>query len=106
MVALGLLLFASTLWGQTAADGTVVKWESKPYSQSAHIIRNHIVYSVQIGDTVLQIARRSDKQEMATGEHIKCRVDSGRVYVVNEKGRETKYDIVGSESTPDVKRAK
>jgi hypothetical protein len=103
MAALGLLLFASTLWGQTTADSTVLKWESKPYSQSAHIIRNHIVYSVQIGDTVLQIARRSDKQEMATGEHIRCRIDGGHAFVSNAEGKETKYDIVGSESTADVK---
>jgi hypothetical protein len=100
-VALTFLLLASPAWAQSVEDGIVLKWETRPYSQSAHIIRNHIVYSVQIGTAVFQIARRSDKQEMASGEHIRCRIDGGHAFVSNAKGKETKYDIVGSGRAPD-----
>jgi hypothetical protein len=87
----------STALAQIVESGTVLKWESKSYSQSAHIIRNHIVYLVQVGDFNLQIARRSDKVEMATGQHIQCRIEKDHIFVRDEKGKETKYDIVGSE---------
>lgn len=94
-----LALIASATWAQTYETGNVLKWETKTYSQSAHITRNHPVYSVQVGHTVYQIARRSTEVEMNTGQEIKCRVENGQMFVVNAKGKETKYDIVGSEPT-------
>jgi hypothetical protein len=104
LLALSFVLFASIALAQGAEYGTVLKWESKPYSQSAHIIRDHIVYWVQVGDASLQIARRSDKAEMVVGERVQCRIDKSHIFVVNEKGKETKYDIVGSEPiAPAVK---
>jgi hypothetical protein len=74
----------------------VLRWETQTYSQSAHITRNHPVYSVQIGSTIYQIARRSTEVEMNSGAQIQCRVVGGYMLVVNGKGKETKYDIVGS----------
>jgi hypothetical protein len=104
IIALSFLLLALVDFAQGAQTGTVLKWESKSYSQSAHIIRDHIVYWVQVGDASLQIARRSDKAEMAVGQHVQCRIEKDHVFVVNEKGKETKYDIVGSEPVaPTVK---
>ncbi len=97
IIALLFSLLASASFGQDAQSGTVLKWESKSYSQSAHIIRDHIVYWVQVGDASLQIARRSDKAEMAVGQHVQCRIDKDHIFVVDEKGKKTKYDIVGSE---------
>lgn len=94
-----LLLLASSAWAQTYETGSVIKWETKTYSQSAHITRNHIVYSVRVGDATYKIARRSDKVEFDLNQEIKCRVEKGQMLVVNEKGKETKYDIVGSEPT-------
>lgn len=92
-------LFTLAMWAQTYETGNVLKWETKTYSQSAHTIRNHPVYSVQVGAVVYQIARRSTQVEMNTGQQIKCRVEKGEMLVVNAKGKETKYDIVGSEPT-------
>ena len=97
IIGLLLLLIASVAWAQTYETGSVLKWETKTYSQSAHITRNHPVYSVQVGTTIYQIARRSTQVEMNTGQQIKCRVDKGQMLVANAKGKETKYDIVGSE---------
>lgn len=106
LIGLLFLLLTSVIWAQTYDTGNVLKWESKPYSQSAHIIRNHIVYSVQVGHSILQIARRSVKTEMTVGQQIKCRLDRGHIFVLNEKGKETEFDIIGSEPTADAPEAK
>jgi hypothetical protein len=58
------------------------------------------VYSVQVGNVTYEIARRRDKVEMVVGQELKCRVEHGHFFVFNEKGKETKYDIVGTESKP------
>jgi len=34
---------------------------------------------------------------MTTGEKIQCRVKKDKLVVRDDKGKETKYDIVGSE---------
>ncbi len=93
------LFLVPTAWTQTYEIGSVLKWETKTYSQSANITRNHPVYSVRVGDVVYQIARRSTQVEMNAGQQIQCRVANGQMFVVNEKGKETKYDIVGSGPT-------
>jgi hypothetical protein len=95
------LAFASAASAQSYDTGSVLKWETKTYSQSAHITKNHVVYSVRIGNATYQIARRSDKVEFELNQEIKCRVEKGQMLVLNDKGRETKYDIVGSEPTVD-----
>ena len=94
--AVGVFLLAITVSAQSFQTATVVKWEMKPYSQSAHIIRDHVVYSIRIGDTTYQIARRSKDVEMSTGQQIDCRMEKNSVLVRNSKGKETKYEIVGS----------
>jgi hypothetical protein len=96
-VGLLLLLFSSAARAQVYEAGSVVRWEKKSYSQSAHIIRNQTVYTVVVGDLTYQIARRSDKVEMNAGQQLKCRVEKGHLIVLNEKGKETKYDIVGAQ---------
>ena len=88
--------FALVVWAQTYETGGVLKWETQTYSQSAHITRNHPVYTVRVGDTNYQIARRSTEVEMKSGQQIQCRIENGYMLVVNGKGKETKYDIIGS----------
>jgi len=97
MIGFIFSLLTLAAWAQTYEVGSVLKWDSEPYSQSAHIIRNHIVYEVQVGNSTLKIARRSERTELAVGQQIKCRKDDGHVYVLNEKGRDMRFDIVGSE---------
>jgi len=93
-----VVLLAGTLTlGQSYESCSVTKWTSETYSQSAHITRNHPVYSVRVGDVIYQIARRTTQVEMNVGQQIKCRVKKGQMLVVNEKGKDAKYDIVGSE---------
>ena len=95
-----ILLASSTLTrAQTYENGHVLKWENKTYSQSAHIERNQIVYWVRVGSVTYQIARRRDKVELVVGQ-LKCRIEKGHFFVVNEKGKETKYDIVGMDQAP------
>lgn len=83
------VLLIGTAFGQCQ----VVKWETQAYSQSAHITRNHIVYTVRIDGKTYQIARRRDKIDLPMGV-VDCRVDKDRVVVQN--GQKTvKYDIIG-----------
>lgn len=104
IVPLIIFLFSFSSLGsvsaQTLESGRVLKWESRPYSQSAHITRNQIVYWVRVDRTTYQISRRHDKAEMVVGEQFKCRIEKAHFFVINEKGKETKYDIVGVEGTP------
>jgi hypothetical protein len=93
VAALTLLLAT----GAKADTGNVLKWESKPCSQSAEITRNHIVYTVKVGGVTYQFARRSTKVEFTVGQVIECRADKNHLFVTNEKGKEVKYDIVGTE---------
>jgi len=90
-------IVALPTWAQSSDTCTVLKWETKTYSQSAHITRNHPVYWVNAGGVTYQIGRRTTAVEMQTGQQIKCRVDGGHMLVENEKGKETKYDVLGSE---------
>jgi hypothetical protein len=96
-----LALWTLASLAQTYGSGSVLKWEMKSYSQSAHIIRDHVVYSVQVGDSVFQIARRSRELEMSIGQRIQCRIDKGHVFVLNAKGKETEYDILGAQPATD-----
>ncbi len=54
-----------------ANPGTVVKWETQSYSQSAHVTRNHPVYSVKVGDITYQIARRTTKVEFTVSRRTR-----------------------------------
>jgi hypothetical protein len=53
------------------------------------------VYFIQTGSAVYQIANHSTKTEMSAGQKIQYRVGKNHFYVFNEKGKETKYEIVG-----------
>jgi hypothetical protein len=92
-----VLLFAFVASAQSYDSGSVLKWEHKTYSQSAHITRNQVVYTIRVGNVTYQVARRSDKAEMSVGQSLKCRVEKDRLSVLDGKGKETKYDIVGTE---------
>jgi hypothetical protein len=80
---------------QDYETGTVLKSEMRPYSQSADIAGDQVVYFIQAGNAVYQIANHSTKTEMSAGQKIKYRVGKNHFYVFNEKGKETKYEIVG-----------
>jgi hypothetical protein len=65
---------------------------------AVHPAGNRVVYSIKVGDVTYQVARRSAKVEMTMGEKIQCRVEEDKFVVRDDKGKETKYDIVGTEA--------
>jgi hypothetical protein len=95
LLVTGLLITVSE--AQDYETGSVFKWEMKPYSQSANITRNQVVYFIQAGSAVYQITNHSTKTEMSIGQKIQYRVGKNHFYVLNEKGKETKYEIVGKQ---------
>jgi hypothetical protein len=92
-----LLLVAATAASALAEPGVVVKYETQSYSQSAHIIRDQIVYTVHISGNTYQVTRHNKKIEFAIGQQIECRIDKSHLFVMTDKGKETKYDIVGAQ---------
>jgi hypothetical protein len=93
VVVTGLMVTVSE--AQDYETGTVLKSEMRPYSQSAGIAGNQVVYFIQSGNAVYQIANHSTKTEMSVGQKIRYRVGKNHFYVLDEKNRETKYEIVG-----------
>ena len=75
------LLFAFQALAQTYETASMLKWETKTYSQSAHITRNHIVYTVRMAGlrfhdlrhhaiTELAESQASDSTVMAIAGHV------------------------------------
>ena len=92
------ICLAAVALAQSYETGTVVKWEKEAYAITAfHPAGNHIVYSIKVGAVTYKVARRTAKLEMAMGRQIQCRVEKNSMLVRDEKGKETKYEIVGTE---------
>jgi hypothetical protein len=88
-------LFVTVPEAQDYETGTVLKSEMRPDSQSADVAGNQVVYFIQSGNVVYQIANHSAKTEMSVGQKIKYRVGKSHFYVLHENNKETKYEIVG-----------
>jgi len=88
-------LFATVSEGQDFETGTVLKSEMRPDSQSADLTGNQVVYFIQSGKVVYQIANHTTKTEMSAGQKIQYRVGKNHFYVLNENNKEIKYEIVG-----------
>ena len=93
LLVIGLLVTMSE--AQDYETGTVLKSEMRPYSQSAGVAGNQVVYFIQSGNIVYQIANHSTQTEMSAGQKIRYRVGKNHFYLLNEKNKETKYEIVG-----------
>jgi hypothetical protein len=94
-----LFLLTSSAWAQTSMPGSVTKWEKATYAKNSHNTKNQIVYTVRVGDTTYKIARKSDKVDLQAGEQVNCEVGKKHITVVDAKGKERQYDIVGSEAS-------
>jgi hypothetical protein len=92
------ICFVAVALAQSYDSGTVVKWEKQAYAITAlHPSGNHIVYSIKVGAVTYKVARRTAKVEMAMGQQIQCRVEKNSMIVRDEKGKEMKYEVVGTE---------
>jgi hypothetical protein len=94
LVVIGVMVTVSK--AQDYETGTVLKSEMRPYSQSAGIALSQVVYFIQSGNAVYQIANHSTKTEMSVGgQKIRYRVGKNHFYLLIENNKETKYEIVG-----------
>ena len=98
MIVALLLVITSSALAQAYVSGSVVKWEKAIYAKNSHNTKNQIVYTVRVGDATYKIARKNDKVDLQAGEVVRCEVGKTHITVINEKGKERQYDIVGSES--------
>jgi hypothetical protein len=85
---------------QTYQTGKIIKWDTEPYSQSAHIVRNGVVYYIQVGTTIYQVTRHTTKPDtnLVAGHQLKCRVDKDSMFIPDDRGKEVKYRILGASS--------
>lgn len=90
------LVLAIPTFGQAYEQGSVLGWETSTYSQSAHIVRNEIVYRIRVGDSVYKITRSRERVELARGQ-VRCRVESKILCIVENNGKEKKFEIVAVE---------
>ena len=93
LLVTGLLVTVSK--AQDYETGTVLKTEMRPYSQSDGTAGNQVVYFIQSGSSVYQIANHSTKMEMTVGQKIRYRVGKNHFYLLSDNNKETKYEIVG-----------
>ena len=93
LVVIGVMVTVSE--AQDYETGTVLKSEMRPYSESAGIAGSQVVYFIQSGNAVYQIANHSTKTEMSVGQRIRYRVGKNYFYLLSENNKETKYEIVG-----------
>ena len=93
LVVIGVMVTVSE--AQDYETGTVLKSEMRPYSESAGIAGSQVVYFIQSGNAVYQIANHSTKTEMSVGQKIRYRVGKNLFYLLSENNKETKYEIVG-----------
>jgi hypothetical protein len=99
LFSLVLLTLSGTAHPQQAYQtGKILKWDTEPYSQSAHIVRNGVVYYIQVGTTIYQVTRRTTKPDtnLVAGQQLKCRVDKDSMLIPDDRGKEVKYKILGA----------
>lgn len=104
MVKAFLLLLAFQCLGgitspqQAYQTGKILKWDTEPYSQSAHIVRNGVVYYIQVDKTVYQVTRRTTKPDtnLVAGQQVQSRVDKDSMFILADRGKEQKYKILGA----------
>jgi hypothetical protein len=104
VMLLALLLFATasassqTIHPQSYQQGRILKWDTQPYAKNAQMIRNGVVYYIQIGQTVYQVTRRKTKPDtnLVAGQNVSCRIDKNEMFISVGSGKEAKYTILGA----------
>ncbi len=86
---------------QTYRTGKILKWDTEPYSQSAHIVRNGVVYYIQVDKTVYQVTHRTTKPDtnLVVGQQVQCRVERDSLFIPGDRGKEQKYKILGASTS-------
>jgi hypothetical protein len=93
-----LSLTVTTHPQQANQAGKILKWDTEPYSQSAHIVRNGVIYYIQIGKTIYKVTRRTTRPDtnLVTGQLVRCRVDKDSMFISGDRGKDQKYKILGA----------
>ena len=83
---------------QSYQTGKILKWDTEPYSQSAHIVRNGVVCYIQVSRTVYQVTCRTTKLDtnLVVGEQVQCRVERDSLFIPVDRGKEQQYKILGA----------
>jgi hypothetical protein len=92
-----MVIFAEAAAAQTQ-QGTILKWDVEAYGKHRDITQNAAVYYVQIGDNVYQLTQGSTKpgaNASNVGKAVQCRVEKNRLVIIDDKGKQQKYNIIG-----------
>jgi hypothetical protein len=99
------LLFASVILfvfpavaQQAYEQGTILKWDVEAYGKQKQQTQNAAVYYVQIRENVYRVTQGKTKpgpEASSVGKQIQCRVKKDNLYIIDEKGKELKYSVIG-----------
>jgi hypothetical protein len=93
------LIFVFTALAQQGYDqGTILKWDVEVYGKNKEASQNAAVYYVQVGTNVYRVTDGKTKpgpNAANVGKPLQCRVKKDHMFIVDEKGKELKYSIIG-----------
>jgi hypothetical protein len=92
------LICAVTISAQSYQTGKILKWDTQPYAKNAHMVRNGVVYYIQIDKTVYQVTRRTTTPDtnLVAGQRVSCRIDKNQMFISVGNAKEAKYTILGA----------
>jgi hypothetical protein len=96
-LSVAMIVFAAGVAAQTQ-QGTILKWDVEAYGKRRDITQNAAVYYVQIGDNVYQVTQGSTKpgaNASNVGKTVQCRVEKNRLVIIDDRGKEQRYNIIG-----------
>jgi hypothetical protein len=95
----GVAVFASPAVSQQAYEqGTILKWGVEAYGKNKQQTQNAAVYYVQIRENVYRITQGKTKpgpEASSVGKEVQCRVKKESLYMIDAKGKESKYSVIG-----------
>jgi hypothetical protein len=83
---------------QVYRQGTILKWDLEAYGKQKQLTQNAAVYYVQFENNVYQVTDGKTKpgpNASSVGKDVQCRIKKEHMYIVDAKGKELKYTIIG-----------
>jgi hypothetical protein len=92
------LFVSGALCQQAYEQGTILKWDVEAYGKQKKETQNAAVYYVQIRENVYRVTQGKTKpgsEATNVGNAVQCRIKKESLYMIDAKGKESKYSIIG-----------
>jgi hypothetical protein len=98
LFATGTVFVFPVIAQQAYEQGTILKWDIEAYGKQKQQTQNAVVYYVQIRENVYRVTQGKTKpgsEASSVGKEIQCRVKKENLYLIDPKGKESKYSVIG-----------